>query len=110
VRHQISSAIDVVIQIARLSDGQRKVVTVSEVVGMEGEVITMQEIFVFERAGIGENGEVLGRFRPTGIRPKFAEKLQVAGIRLPTDLFEDRPAGQRRDTRPTPFVRPAGRV
>jgi len=111
VRNQIAAAIDVVIQIARLSDGQRKIVTVSEVVGMEGDVITMQEIFIFERAGIGENGEVLGRFRPTGIRPRFADKLQIAGIRLGTELFEDRPAGPRRDTRPTPFpVRPAGRI
>ncbi|HZI94466.1 MAG TPA: CpaF family protein, partial [Patescibacteria group bacterium] len=99
VRHQISSAIDVVIQIARMSDGKRKVTTVSEVVGMEGDVITMQEIFVFERAGIGENGEVLGRFRPTGIRPRFADRLLVAGIKLPTNLFEDNPQPYRREAR-----------
>ena len=111
VRHQISSAINVVIQIARLSDGKRKITTVSEVVGMEGEVITMQEIFVFERAGIGENGEVLGRFRPTGIRPRFADRLQVAGIKLPVHLFEDMPHSPRRDARPTPFPgRVAGRA
>jgi pilus assembly protein CpaF len=103
VRHQIASAINVVIQIARLSDGKRKVTTVSEVVGMEGDVITMQEIFVFERLGIGENGEVLGRFRPTGIRPRFADRLLVAGIKLPADLFEDKPHPHRRDTRPLPF-------
>jgi pilus assembly protein CpaF len=112
VRHQISSAIDVVIQIARMSDGKRKVTTVSEVVGMEGDVITMQEIFVFERAGIGENGEVLGRFRPTGIRPRFADRLLVAGIKLPTNLFEDNPQPYRREARPAPLPftpRPAGR-
>ena len=111
VRHQISSAINVVIQIARLSDGKRKITTVSEVVGMEGDVITMQEIFVFERAGIGENGEVLGRFRPTGIRPRFADRLLVAGIKLPVHMFEDTPQAPRRDTRPTPFPgRVAGRA
>jgi len=92
VRHQIASAINVVIQIARLSDGKRKITSVSEVVGTEGDVITMQEIFVFERTGIGEQGQVLGRFRPTGIRPRFADRLLVAGIPLPADLFEDAPA------------------
>ncbi len=89
IRHQISSAIDVVIQVSRLSDGKRKVVSVSEIVGMEGDVITMQDIFLFERRGIGEGGEVLGRHRPTGIRPKFADRLLVSGIPLPPNLFED---------------------
>ena len=89
VRHQISSAIDVVIQIARLSDGRRVLLTLSEVVGMEGDVITMQDIFIFERMGIGENGKVLGRFRPTGIRPRFTDRLLVSGVKLPSGLFED---------------------
>ena len=119
VRHQIASAINVVIQIARLSDGQRKVTTVSEVVGMEGDVITMQEIFVFERSGIGEHGEVLGRFRPTGIRPRFTDKLLIAGVAVPADLFDDTPAPRRearpawdgrRPSSPTPFPRPAARA
>jgi len=111
VRHQISSAIDVVIQIARLSDGKRKVTSLSEVVGMEGDVITMQDIFVFQRAGVGEKGEVLGRFRPTGIRPRFADKLLLAGCELPGDVFEDEPEKQRRETRhePRPEPRQDGR-
>ncbi|MEW5979821.1 MAG: CpaF family protein [Acidobacteriota bacterium] len=88
MRQQIASAIDVVIQSARLSDGTRKVTSISEVVGMEGEVVTMQDIFVFERVGIGEKGKVLGRFRPTGIRPKFAEQLKYAGIHLPAGMFD----------------------
>jgi pilus assembly protein CpaF len=95
VRHQIASAINVILQIARLSDGKRKITSVSEVVGTEGDVITMQEIFVFERTGIGDQGQVLGRFRPTGIRPRFADRLLVAGITLPMDLFEDVPAAAR---------------
>jgi pilus assembly protein CpaF len=91
IRRQIASAIDLVIQAARLSDGKRKVISMSEVTGMESEVITMQEIFVFEKKGISEKGEVLGEFTPTGIRPKFAERLAVAGIQLPTKMF-DRPS------------------
>jgi pilus assembly protein CpaF len=87
MRQQIASAIEVVIQISRLSDGSRRVTSISEIVGMEGEVITMQEIFVFERQGVDEEGKVLGRFRATGIRPRFAEKLQRAGVELPTALF-----------------------
>ena len=72
MRQQIASAVDLVIQASRLSDGTRKIMSISEVVGMEGDVVTMQDIFVFERVGIGEKGKVLGRFRPTGIRPKFS--------------------------------------
>jgi pilus assembly protein CpaF len=90
VRQQISSAIDVVVQIARLSDGKRKLVSLQEITGMEGEVVTTQEIFKFERHGIGEEGEVLGELIPTGIRPSFTERLRVAGIPLPADLFERR--------------------
>jgi pilus assembly protein CpaF len=88
MRQQITSAVDVVIQSSRLSDGTRKIMSISEVVGMEGDVVTMQDIFVFERVGIGEKGKVLGRFRPTGIRPKFAERLKYAGIHLPASMFD----------------------
>jgi len=88
VRHQIASAIHGVAQIARLSDGTRKVISVSEITGMEGEVITMQDIFVFERHGIDESGKVRGAFRATGVRPRFAERLALSGCRLKASLFE----------------------
>jgi len=90
MRHQIAAAIHAVVQIARLSDGTRKVITISEVTGMEGDVICMQDIFVFERIGIDENGKVRGMFRATGIRPKFADRLATAGCRLRPALFESR--------------------
>jgi pilus assembly protein CpaF len=90
VRHQIASAIHAVVQIARLSDGTRKVIAVSEVTGMEGDVIMMQDIFVFERRGIDEAGKVRGTFRATGIRPKFAERLATYGGRLRAALFDSR--------------------
>jgi pilus assembly protein CpaF len=93
-RRQIASAINVVVQMARLSDGTRKLVSVAEITGMEGEVVTMQEIFVFKKMGLGALGEVLGEFVPTGIRPKFSERLLAAGIRLPADLFEARGVGR----------------
>ncbi|MDX1624443.1 MAG: CpaF family protein, partial [Gemmatimonadota bacterium] len=89
MRQQVAAAIDVVIQITRLSDGSRRVASISEIVGMEGEVITMQEIFQFERQGIDEEGRVLGRFRSTGIRPRFTERLRASGIELPAGLFSD---------------------
>jgi pilus assembly protein CpaF len=88
IRRQIASAIDVVVQVTRLSDGKRRVSNLSEVTGMEGEVVTMQDIFVYKKMGIGENGEVLGKFMPTGIRPKFAERLVTSGIQLPAAMFE----------------------
>jgi len=88
VRRQIASAISVVIQVSRLSDGTRKVTSVSEITGMEGDIVTMQEIFSFKRHGVLETGEVLGEFGPTGVRPKFAEQLAVAGIALPATLFK----------------------
>jgi pilus assembly protein CpaF len=90
VRHQIASAIHVVIQVARLSDGTRKVTQISEVTGTEGDIITMQDIFTFERRGIDENGKVRGTFRATGLRPFFAERLATAGARLRPALFESR--------------------
>ena len=88
LRHYISSALNVIVQLSRLSDGSRKVVSVQEVSGMEGEVVTMQEIFKFEQAGLDQNGKVKGRFRATGIRPKFAEKFQAMGIQIPHELFD----------------------
>lgn len=88
IRRQIASALDIVIQISRMSDGTRKVVSIAEITGMEGEVVTMQDIFVFRKRGIKETGEVMGEFVPTGIRPKFAERLLVTGIRLPMSMFE----------------------
>jgi pilus assembly protein CpaF len=90
IRHQVASAIHAVVQVARLSDGSRKVLTVSEITGMEGDIIAMQDIFVFDRTGIDESGKVRGAFRATGIRPRFAERLAVAGCRLRPVLFESR--------------------
>jgi pilus assembly protein CpaF len=90
IRHQISSAIHAVVQVARLSDGTRKVITVSEITGMESDIITMQDIFVFDRLGIDESGKVRGMFRATGVRPKFAERLATGGCRLRPALFESR--------------------
>src|SRR5215813_4993 len=88
IRRQIASAIDVVVQISRNSDGTRKVTNLAEITGMEGEVVSMQDIFTFRKRGVRENGEVLGEFVATGVRPKFAEKLAVAGINLPLSMFE----------------------
>jgi pilus assembly protein CpaF len=88
IRRQIASAVDVVIQVSRMSDGTRKVVCVSEITGMEGDVVTMQDVFVFQKRGIRESGEVVGEFLPTGIRPKFSERLLVSGIQLPMTMFE----------------------
>ncbi|HWQ33861.1 MAG TPA: CpaF family protein [Blastocatellia bacterium] len=89
MRQQITSAINLVIQVSRLSDGSRKITSVSEITGMEGEVISMQDIYVFQRTGVGENGAVLGRFRATGIRPRFSERLQLYGHHLSSELFAD---------------------
>ena len=88
VRQQTASAIDLVIQVTRLSDGTRKVTSISEVTGMEGEMVTMQDIFVFERTGLRRDGKVCGRFRATGIRPKCCDRLESLGIQLPVDMFE----------------------
>jgi pilus assembly protein CpaF len=90
VRSQIASAVHAVVQIARLSDGTRKVITVSEITGMDDESIAMQDIFSFDRTGIDESGKVRGAFRATGVRPKFAERLAVAGARLRPALFESK--------------------
>jgi len=88
IRRQIASAIDVVVQVSRLSDGTRKVISLAEITGMEGDIVSMQDIFVFRKRGILDSGEVSGEFVPTGIRPKFAEKLQVSGIHLPISMFD----------------------
>jgi pilus assembly protein CpaF len=90
VRQQLAAAIHAVVQIARLSDGTRKVISISEVTGMEGEIITMQDIFVFERRGVDEMGKVRGTFRATGIRPHFSERLATYGARLRAALFDSR--------------------
>jgi pilus assembly protein CpaF len=89
MRQQISSAIDLVIQLSRLSDGGRRVMNVSELVGMEGDVITMQDLFRYERTGMTEDGRVKGEFRATGIRPKASERLAAYGIDLSETLFAD---------------------
>jgi pilus assembly protein CpaF len=89
MRQQISSAINLVIQVSRLSDGTRKLMQISEIVGMEGEIITMQDIFVYEREGMGDNDKVLGRFRATGIRPRFSDRLKSYGIDLSSLLFSN---------------------
>ena len=88
IRQQISSAIQVVVQQTRLADGSRKVTSISEITGMEGDVITMQEIFAFEKMGVTQDGKVIGRFKATGVRPKVAERLKTGGIHLPPDMFE----------------------
>lgn len=89
VRRQIASAIQVIIHVSRLSDGARKVMTISEIVGVEADVVTMQDIFVFERQGLSETGDVIGEFRPTGIRPHFTERFKKYGFDLPATLFSD---------------------
>lgn len=88
VRQQISSAITVVVQISRLSDGSRKVMSISEITGMEENVVSMQDIFTFQKKGVGPDGRVVGVFKPSRIRPKFLERLGVAGINLPPAMFE----------------------
>ena len=89
IRQQVASAVHLFVQAARMSDGSRRVTSVTEVTGMEGDIITLQDIFVFEKRGLSPDGTVVGRFAATGIRPKFYEKLLAAGIRLRSDLFEE---------------------
>jgi pilus assembly protein CpaF len=88
VRQQIASAISIVVQVSRMSDGSRKVVNISEITGMEENVVSMQEIFTFDRKGLGPDGKVVGLFTPSRIRPKFLERLRISGIFLPPALFE----------------------
>jgi len=89
IRQQIASAVHLFVQVSRMSDGSRRVVNLTEVTGMEGDVITMQDLFVFEKRGLTPEGKVIGRFGATGIRPRFHEKLLAAGILLRPDLFEE---------------------
>lgn len=86
-REQISSAIDVIVQVSRMADGSRRIVSITELTGMEGEIITMQEIFRYHRRGIATDGTVIGGFESTGVRPTFMERLRLAGAEIPTDLF-----------------------
>ena len=86
IREQVASAVDLIVQQSRLKDGTRKIVNITEVQGMEGDVIVMQDVFVFEQTGVVE-GKIQGRLKPTGIRPKFVEKFEIMGINLPPGLF-----------------------
>jgi pilus assembly protein CpaF len=88
VRQQIASALNLIIQVTRLSDGTRKVTAITEVTGIEGDLVSLQDIFVFERTGLRRDGKVCGRFRATGIRPRCSERLQSFGVQLPVDMFE----------------------
>ncbi len=93
IRQQVASAVDLFVQISRFSDGSRKVTYITECVGMEGDLVTTQDIFLFERTGVSSEGRVVGRFRPTGVRPKFSERLKAAGIELPTAHLSKRGRG-----------------
>jgi pilus assembly protein CpaF len=88
IRQQVSSAVDLFVQIARFSDGTRRVTAVTECVGMEGDQVTTQDIFVFDKTGVTEKGQVTGRFRATGVRPKFNERLRAAGFQIPASVFQ----------------------
>src|SRR5438105_10446496 len=94
IREQMASALDVIVQISRLKDGSRKIVNITEVQGMEGEAVVLQDVFVFEQTAYVD-GKVVGKLRPTGIRPKFSEKFEAAGIKLPQNVFGDMNAGLR---------------
>jgi len=88
IKQQIAAAVSLIVQVARLSDGTRRVTQISEVTGVMDDVVSMQDIFIFDRLGIGLNNRVLGRFRATGIRPSFSERLKTSGIQLPSNMFE----------------------
>jgi len=87
IREQISSAIDLIVQQTRLKDGSRKITYITEVSGMEGDVITLQDIFVYKEEGLDNNGRLKGRLAPTGLKPGFMDKLRKTGVVLPTDMF-----------------------
>ena len=88
IRQQVASAVNLFVQVSRFSDGSRRITHITEVIGMEGDIITLQDIFLFEKTGILESGRVLGRFRATGVRPKFYDRLKASGISLPTQIFQ----------------------
>lgn len=90
IREQIASAIDLIIHEARLPDGSRKITNITEIQGMEGDIITLQDVFVYEQRGRDDAGRIIGRFRPTGIRPKFLDKLAISGIPVSSDIFWDK--------------------
>ncbi|MGH1480657.1 MAG: ATPase, T2SS/T4P/T4SS family, partial [Geminicoccales bacterium] len=89
MRAQLASAINVVIQLERMADGKRRIVSVQEITGMERDVVMMQEIFTFRRLGLDEKGDVIGHFEATGVRPKFADRLRSFGVDLPVNLFSN---------------------
>lgn len=94
MRQQIASAITAIVQIARLSDGKRKVVSLQEITGMEGDIITMQDIYRFDQTGVAADGTVQGKFKATGIRPKFVQRLKAYGIVIHDDVFDpNKPVG-----------------
>jgi pilus assembly protein CpaF len=88
IREQVASAINLILQIERSTDGARRVTSITEVVGMEGDILQLQDIYTFARQGVDENGHIVGKHRPTGIRPKCADQLRLKGIPLPVDLFQ----------------------
>jgi len=88
IRMQIASAVHIIVQASRMSDGTRRVTHITELTGTSGEIISMNDIFLFEKKGIGPNGKVRGRFHSTGIMPRIAEKLNAAGLVLPTSMME----------------------
>jgi pilus assembly protein CpaF len=88
IRQQVSAALDMIVQVARFSDGSRRVTHITEVTGMEVETVTLQDIFLFEKTGVSEDGRVTGRFRATGIRPRSYERIKASGIHLPASLFQ----------------------
>jgi len=100
VRQQVASAVNIVIQVTRLTDGSRRVTSISEITGMEQDVIAMQEIYLFQQSGINEAGKIVGAFRATGIRPKCADRIAAAGHPLPMDMFSHvHPVNQARPER-----------
>jgi pilus assembly protein CpaF len=88
MRHQISAALTAIVQVARLTDGRRKLVSIQEITGMEGDIITMQELYAFRQTGIANDGTVQGHFAATGLRPKFGDRMKSFGITLPDSLFD----------------------
>jgi pilus assembly protein CpaF len=88
VKQQVASAVNLIVQVSRMSDGSRKVTHISEIAGMEGDVISLQDLFVFERTGVREDGKVIGRFKSTGLRPRCSDRLTATGIRFDAEMFE----------------------
>lgn len=95
IRQQVASAVDIVIQLARLSDGSRRLISLSELTGIEGDTVSMQEIFRYTQQGVDDRGRVIGRFGPTGIRPRCTERIRAHGIELDADMFSDNGGGGR---------------